>query len=139
MHVQEAVPLSFPPFGDENSHGRQHHYAEDSSVDQKLDEEFKRGFRHDSANPGAEVVHFVNTTVHFAAVVSAVRLVAQTARAERRTAVRVADEDIPLPEMDFGRAGLLITGAMVRFVLFSVGKTAVIGSGRLGIAITRLP
>jgi hypothetical protein len=87
-----------PPLGDDDSHGCQHHDAEEGGVDEELYEVFEGCFGHDAANPGAEMIHFEHTTVNFAAMVGAVRFVGETGGAEGGAAVRVADEVVALPK-----------------------------------------
>lgn len=73
--------------------------AETCGVEEELDEEFVGCFRDDPADPWAEVVHFADAAVHFAAVVCAVALPVEAGGAEGRPAVEVADEDVFMPEV----------------------------------------
>jgi hypothetical protein len=59
-----------------------------------LDEEFDARLRNDASNPRIKMVHLPYTAINFAAVMSAVRLKVQTCRAERQSAVIVADRDV---------------------------------------------
>jgi hypothetical protein len=101
VYVQKGW-VGAPALGDEDSHGGQHHDAEEGGVDEELDKVFKGCFGYDAADPGAEMIHLEHATVDFAAVVGAVRFVGETGGAEGGAAVWVADEDVSLPEGKLG-------------------------------------
>ena len=71
MYIQES-PVDLSPLSDKNSNTRQHDNTEESGVDKELDEVFEACFGDDTADPGAEMVHFEDAAVHFAAVMGAI-------------------------------------------------------------------
>jgi hypothetical protein len=136
MYIQKAA-IDSAPLGNKNGSGCQNHDAEERSVNEELDEIFEGCFRDDSANPGAEVVHFEDAAVNFATVVGAVRFMSETAGAECGTPVGVADEDLALPEGDFG--GVVMASVMVVCVLIGARQAAVIGAAGFQILRIALP
>lgn len=136
MHVQEATVHS-SPLGDENSDGRQDHGAEHDGMDKKLDKEFKGCFRYDTAHPWAEVVHFTDTAIHFAAVMCSIGFMDQTGRAEAGTAIGVADEDVTVPEGYVDRA--ITTEGIVPCVLDGRREAAVVGAARFAVRVIGWP
>jgi hypothetical protein len=66
-----------PALGDQDSHGGQHHDAEEGGVREELDEVFEGCFGHDAADPGAEMIHLEHATVDFATMMGAVRFMGE--------------------------------------------------------------
>lgn len=97
MRVEEMRLLH--PLGIEIRSEDQRVRAEQCGVEEELDEELVGRFRHDPADPWAEVVHFADAAIHFAAMVRAVRFPVEASGAERWSAVVAADEDVFAPEV----------------------------------------
>ena len=68
--------------------------AKAGGIEEELDEELEGRFADDAANPGAEVVHFSDAAVDFAAVMCAIRFPVETCGAEGRPAIEFGDEMI---------------------------------------------
>ena len=73
--------------------------AEYCSPRRELNEEFERGLRHNASDPWAEVIHLIDASIEFAAMMNPVQLVVEARAAEFRPAIMLAYEDVFHPEV----------------------------------------
>ena len=74
--------------------------GEQSSISNKLDEEFEGRFTDNPTDPRAKMVHLFHTPLDLTAVVCTVGFEIHTDVAPSRAAIVVAHENISLPELD---------------------------------------
>lgn len=73
--------------------------GEECGVEKELNEEFERCLGDDAPDPGAEVVHLLDASRHFAAMVRTIGFPIQTCGAVGGPAVEVGYEDVFVPEL----------------------------------------